>query len=172
MISNAHSNRRVHQWRREEAAIMVGTGTALADDPALTNRSGTGRQPLRVIADRTGRLPATLKIFDRSTPTIMLTQQSGALSENLEHIHLSSGQWNVPGFLRLLHGRQVLSILVEGGSSLIRSFQEANCFDELRVITSTQLQIDEGLQAPSPGAARLYAHENLLEDLIEYYFPA
>jgi diaminohydroxyphosphoribosylaminopyrimidine deaminase/5-amino-6-(5-phosphoribosylamino)uracil reductase len=51
-ISNEFSNRLVHKWRSEEAAILVGTNTALVDDPLLTNRLWNGKSPVRLVIDK------------------------------------------------------------------------------------------------------------------------
>jgi len=53
----------VHRWRAEHDAVLVGTGTARIDDPALTVRHVEGRQPLRLVLDRTGLLSPTLQLF-------------------------------------------------------------------------------------------------------------
>ncbi len=65
----------VHQWRSELDAVLIGTGTALADDPSLTVRHVSGRHPYRVVLDRTGSLPANLKLFtdDCTSKTIVVT---------------------------------------------------------------------------------------------------
>lgn len=62
-ISGLDARTRVHQWRSEMDAVLVGSGTATADDPALTVRHVEGRQPYRVVLDREGRLPMSLKLF-------------------------------------------------------------------------------------------------------------
>jgi diaminohydroxyphosphoribosylaminopyrimidine deaminase/5-amino-6-(5-phosphoribosylamino)uracil reductase len=59
LISNAYTNRLVHRWRSEEAGILVGTRTALADDPALTARLWNGPDPVRLVIDKELRLPGT-----------------------------------------------------------------------------------------------------------------
>ena len=71
IISNEYTNRLVHKWRSEEAAILIGKNTALIDDPSLTNRLWTGNNPIRIIIDMDLELPAYLKIFDRSVRTII-----------------------------------------------------------------------------------------------------
>lgn len=71
LISNETSNRLVHKWRGEEAAILVGTNTALNDDPALTARLWPGKDPVRGVIDKELKLPAHLKLFDGSTETIV-----------------------------------------------------------------------------------------------------
>ena len=62
-ISGEESRRRVHEMRATLDAVLVGSGTARSDDPALTVRSTHGRQPRRIVLDRTGTLPASLKLF-------------------------------------------------------------------------------------------------------------
>ncbi len=59
-ISNEESNRLVHKWRSEEAAILVGTNTALYDDPELTTRLWTGNNPIRLVIDMEVKLPISL----------------------------------------------------------------------------------------------------------------
>ncbi len=65
LITSALSNRLVHKWRSEEAGIMVGTKTALQDNPALNTRHWTGPDPLRLVVDMNLRLPSDLQIFDK-----------------------------------------------------------------------------------------------------------
>jgi diaminohydroxyphosphoribosylaminopyrimidine deaminase/5-amino-6-(5-phosphoribosylamino)uracil reductase len=70
-ISNELTNREVHRWRSTESSILVGTRTALKDDPSLTNRLWTGSQPLRLVVDKELKLPPSLHLFDGSTRTIV-----------------------------------------------------------------------------------------------------
>jgi diaminohydroxyphosphoribosylaminopyrimidine deaminase/5-amino-6-(5-phosphoribosylamino)uracil reductase len=71
LISNEYSNRLVHKWRSEEAAILVGTNTALLDNPELTTRLWTGPSPIRLVVDMGLKLPSSLKIFDQQVRTII-----------------------------------------------------------------------------------------------------
>ena len=71
LITNEHSNRLVHQWRSEESAILIGTNTALLDNPTLNNRLAEGNGLKRIILDKHLRLPSTLNIFDNSQRTII-----------------------------------------------------------------------------------------------------
>jgi diaminohydroxyphosphoribosylaminopyrimidine deaminase/5-amino-6-(5-phosphoribosylamino)uracil reductase len=63
-LTNPLSKRWVHQWRKETDAIMVGTETAMMDNPCLTTRYFQGASPIRVVLDRQGRLPHDLHLFD------------------------------------------------------------------------------------------------------------
>jgi diaminohydroxyphosphoribosylaminopyrimidine deaminase / 5-amino-6-(5-phosphoribosylamino)uracil reductase len=71
LISNEYTNRLVHKWRSEEAAILVGTNTALSDDPALTARLWNGPDPIRLVVDKELRLPLSLQVFDGKVRTIV-----------------------------------------------------------------------------------------------------
>jgi len=75
-ISNEFTNRLVHKWRGEEASILVGTNTALMDDPALTVRLWKGHDPVRLIVDMDLSLPPSLKVFDRSHKRLFLIRLS------------------------------------------------------------------------------------------------
>jgi diaminohydroxyphosphoribosylaminopyrimidine deaminase/5-amino-6-(5-phosphoribosylamino)uracil reductase len=70
-ISNEQTNRLVHKWRSEEASILVGTNTALLDDPELNTRYWNGPSPIRLIVDMGLSLPSSLKIFNGKQRTII-----------------------------------------------------------------------------------------------------
>src|SRR5258706_3862500 len=81
LISNEYSNRLVHKWRSEEAAILVGTNTALKDDPQLTTRLWTGNNPVRMVIDMDLKLPSSLKLFDDEVSTIIFNTIKHDLKE-------------------------------------------------------------------------------------------
>ena len=83
LISNEYTSQLVQQWRSEEAAIMVGTNTALKDNPSLNNRSGKGKQPVRMLLDMNLRLPNSLNVFDQQQPTIVFNGKQQEEKENL-----------------------------------------------------------------------------------------
>ncbi|HJW16280.1 MAG TPA: bifunctional diaminohydroxyphosphoribosylaminopyrimidine deaminase/5-amino-6-(5-phosphoribosylamino)uracil reductase RibD, partial [Flavisolibacter sp.] len=70
-ITNAYTNRLVHKWRSEQMAILVGTNTAMHDDPSLNTRLWPGNSPVRLVIDKELALPPGLKLFDGSIPTIV-----------------------------------------------------------------------------------------------------
>src|SRR6478735_7912973 len=122
MISNALTNRLVHRWRAEEAAIMVGTNTALADDPSLNVRHWTGKSPVRVVIDRNLRLPDNLKLFDQAVPTIVLNSIKDDKHEQLQYVKLRDDIEPVNAIVAALQELKIQSVLVEGGSALLQSF--------------------------------------------------
>ena len=177
-ITNEYTGRMVHKWRTEEASIMVGTRTALQDDPALTARHWPGKSPVRIVIDMNLTLPPYLQLFDRSVPTIVFNTIRNTVNDLDRNIASSREVWYyqvtndvslVQQVLHALYRMKIQSILIEGGAKLIQSFVEENAWDEARVITNEQLYLPEGLKAPEPGAARLSFSERLLTDRIDYY---
>ena len=147
-ITNAISRKIAHQWRTQEDAIIVGTNTALHDNPSLTARDWHGKQPLRIVLDHTLRLPLTLNLFDQSEPTLVYTLEKEETKENLEWIKLSSKHFFINELLADLQKRIIQSIIVEGGSQLLQSFINQNLWDEARIFTSNNT-FGEGIKAPN-----------------------
>jgi diaminohydroxyphosphoribosylaminopyrimidine deaminase/5-amino-6-(5-phosphoribosylamino)uracil reductase len=146
-ITNALAKRLVHKQRSEESAILIGTNTAQYDNPALTVREWSGTQPIRMVIDRVGRLNPGLQIFDRKSPTWVFTSVEMEGSENLEYIRLDFGQNILPQMMDELYRRNILSVIVEGGSKLLNSFIELNLWDEAFVYTGNQF-FGKGVAAP------------------------
>lgn len=146
-ITNAFAKRLVHKQRSEESAILIGTNTAQYDNPALTVREWTGNQPIRMVIDRTGRLDKSLHIFDGKAQTWVFTGVDKPDSENLKFIRLIFDQNILPQMLTELYNRDVLSVIVEGGSVLLNSFLDAGLWDEAFVYTGNQF-FGKGVAAP------------------------
>ncbi len=168
-ISNSYSNRLVHKWRSEEAGILIGTNTALSDNPKLTTRLWTGKNPVRIVLDRDLRLPDSLHIFDGEVPTIVLNEKKELKSKNLLFKKINGGQTNIPSILSTLHSSQILSILVEGGAKLLQSFIDSGTWDEIRTITNREMVIDEGISSPVIRNAEHVMTETLVNDEISYF---
>lgn len=147
-ITNALSKRLVHKQRSEESAILIGTDTAQYDNPALTVREWTGNQPIRMVIDRTGRLDSGLQLFDRKAPTWIFTQIEKTDAENLKFIRLNFDDNILQQLLSELYNRQILSVIVEGGSKLLNSFLMLNLWDEAFVYTGNQF-FGKGVAAPN-----------------------
>jgi len=146
-ITNDLCKRLVHKQRSEESAILIGTNIALFDNPALTVREWTGHQPLRLVLDRTLRLDDTLRIFDQSAPTWIFTAGDHPDSQSNQYLILDFDQDIIPQLLAALYEREVLSIIVEGGSILLKSFLKAGIWDEAFVYTGNQF-FGKGVKAP------------------------
>ncbi len=172
MITNDFSNRLVHKWRSEESAILVGTNTALADDPALTTRLWSGRHPVRAVIDLDRRLPQELKLFNRKHPTIVFNTISHEEEENIFYYKVSREMNLIPQVVQAFHQLKLQSVIVEGGSLLLQSFIDAGLWDEIRVITNNHLLVQEGIWAPELPRAVCKEEFSLLTDTISIYFPA
>jgi len=145
-ISNEHSRTLVHQWRSEEQAVMVGTRTALYDNPQLNVRQWTGRNPIRIFIDKNLQIPTNYHLFDRSQLTICYNLQKNEISENLIFVKLDT-DFFLENLLQDLHERKIQSVLVEGGSLLLQSLIDKNLWDEARVFVGNA-RFGEGIKAP------------------------
>lgn len=137
----------VHKWRASEAAIMVGTNTADKDDPKLNVRHWSGKHPLRLLIDRNLRLPQNLSLLRGDIPTLAFTEQKAESKKNVEYIRLKFDAQLLQNIMRELHNRDILSVIIEGGSYLLNSFIEQNLWDEARVFIG-QSHFTEGIKAP------------------------
>jgi diaminohydroxyphosphoribosylaminopyrimidine deaminase / 5-amino-6-(5-phosphoribosylamino)uracil reductase len=168
-ISNDFTNRLVHKWRTQEAAIFVGTNTALQDNPLLTARLWQGKNPIRILLDESLKVPTTNNLFNTDAQTIVFNAEKGTIENNIHYYQLTS--FTLPEILNALHSSNIQSVLVEGGAKLLQSFIDANLWDEIRVIENTELYIENGLHAPIINNSHLTKTENYLTDTISYYKP-
>ncbi|MBP5758634.1 MAG: bifunctional diaminohydroxyphosphoribosylaminopyrimidine deaminase/5-amino-6-(5-phosphoribosylamino)uracil reductase RibD [Bacteroidales bacterium] len=157
-----------HKWRTTEDAIMVGTNTVANDNPQLTARLWSGRNPLRITIDRTGRLPKDSHLFDGSTPTLVFTENSSLQNrENLTFVNVDF-QNLLPSVLDYLYQNKIQSIIVEGGKQLINSFLQQNLWDEARQLKGS---VEFGSGLPSPAiAANPDKTETFGDNTITYYY--
>ncbi len=168
-ISNEFSNRLVHKWRSEEAAILVGTNTALYDDPSLTTREWAGKNPTRIVVDMGLRLPQSLKLFDRQARTIVFNTIKHEEQENILYYQVTSDVSLVHQVTHALYQMNIQSVIIEGGATLLQSFIDEDIWDEARIITNNELQIGSGLQSPVLHNAVHTNDENYFSDSIHYY---
>jgi diaminohydroxyphosphoribosylaminopyrimidine deaminase/5-amino-6-(5-phosphoribosylamino)uracil reductase len=170
-ISNEYSNRLVHKWRSEEAAILVGTNTALNDDPSLTTRFWKGNNPVRLIIDMNLSLPSHLKIFNKEVKTFIFNKIKNEEDDNL--IFYKIDEENVlQQILKMLYQTQIQSVLVEGGGKLLQSFIDEGLWDEARIIRNEELKISNGLNAPELKNSMLQKQEKSFSDTISYFLPS
>lgn len=139
----------VHKWRTEEAAIMVGTTTAMIDNPRLTARLWEGKQPTRIMIDKHLKIPSNFQVYDNESPTIFLNGIKEEQILNTTFIRINSSDNNfLMNCLSRLYENGILSLLVEGGAKLLQSFLDQNLWDEVRIISNTQLRLESGVAAP------------------------
>ncbi len=168
-ISNEFTNRIVHKWRSEEAAILVGTNTALLDDPELNVRLWNGTQPVRLILDMDLRLPQSLKIFNDRSKTIIFNAIKHEEGNNLLYYEISNDVNIVHQITHALYQLNIQSVFIEGGAKLLQSFIDEEMWDEAVIINNKELIIKNGLSAPMLKREKLICSENIFSDNISYY---
>jgi len=169
-ISHDITNKLVHKWRSEEAAILVGTNTALKDNPSLTNRLWQGNNPVRLVIDRELKLPPSLQLFDGTVKTILFNELKNEAKGNLIFHKLDASKNLLPALLTALHQLGIQSVFVEGGATLLQSFIDQNYWDEARVITSEALSINKGIAAPQLNNNSLASTQKITTDTISTFF--
>jgi diaminohydroxyphosphoribosylaminopyrimidine deaminase / 5-amino-6-(5-phosphoribosylamino)uracil reductase len=169
LISNEYSNRLVHKWRSEEAAILVGTNTVVNDDPELTTRLWPGNSPVRLVVDMNLRLPSSSKVFNRQGKTIIFNTIKHEEDENLLYYQVTEDVSLVHQIVNALYQLKIQSVIVEGGAKLLQSFIDEGMWDEARIISNKQLTIGNGLPASKLINALKIEEQNILADTIEIY---
>ena len=171
LISNEQTNRLVHKWRSEEAAIMVGTNTALLDDPALTTRLWPGRNPIRLVIDMELKLPASLKLLDSKARTIVFNGQKQEEGELLSYCKIENDGNAIQQILSILYDLKLQSLIVEGGAKLLQSFIDEGLWDEARIICNGQMTIGNGVNAPELPTNKPQSEMQIGTDTIATYLP-
>ncbi|MSQ94131.1 MAG: bifunctional diaminohydroxyphosphoribosylaminopyrimidine deaminase/5-amino-6-(5-phosphoribosylamino)uracil reductase RibD [Gemmataceae bacterium] len=159
-ISNEASRARVHELRGRMDGILVGIGTALADDPLLTARPPGPRLATRVVLDTNGRLPVTSQLVRTATqfPTLIATTSKDAATLRAAGCEILALPVNVEGkpdlqlHLDELGRRRWTNLLVEGGAAVLGAFFDANAVDEIHVFVAPK--IIGAAQAKTPVGGR------------------
>jgi diaminohydroxyphosphoribosylaminopyrimidine deaminase/5-amino-6-(5-phosphoribosylamino)uracil reductase len=136
IISTHITKQLVHQQRAENMAIMVGTRTVILDNPKLLNTRWSGRNPIRITLDRHNILPTDSRIFSNESPTIVYRENT---------------EWKY--ILEDLAHRNIHSVLVEGGATLLQHILDSAIFDEVHIEVSqyplpTEGTTPQGIKAP------------------------
>lgn len=180
LISNEYTNRLVHKWRSEETAIVVGTNTALFDDPQLSTRHWPGLNPIRVVVDMNLRLPSSLQLFKGDITTIVFNKLKHTLpvekmslaqlrKTGVTYYQVTDDVSLVHQLLNGLYQLGIQSILVEGGTQLLQSFLDEELWDEARIINNKNLLLGTGLRAPEIQQCQLLSSETIFSDTIRTY---
>jgi diaminohydroxyphosphoribosylaminopyrimidine deaminase/5-amino-6-(5-phosphoribosylamino)uracil reductase len=142
-VTGAEARARVHQLRGHHDAVLVGIGTALADDPLLTVRDAPGNSPLRVVLDTKLRLPLASRLVQtaRETPTWVIcttdapsSHEEALVERGVEVLRAppsSEGRVDPLAALRMLASRGIVTVMIEGGAELAGSVLAGAVVDEL-----------------------------------------
>lgn len=157
-ISSEASRKYAHYLRSINDCVIVGAGTAIADNPKLTVRHVKGKNPIRVIVDSKLRIPLKSHVLRDNNPqnTIVATT-SGAPSQKVntirklgvEILKIKKGKSvgvDLKCLLKELGKRDITSVMVEGGPGLITSLLKAKLVDKMIIITAPKI-LGNGLEA-------------------------
>ena len=167
-LTGEKAKRLTHQWRTEERGILVGTHTALIDNPQLTARLYEGNNPTRIVIDKENVLIDKLAIKDQQAPTIIFNQSITKTSNNLTYIAIDFNQNVIEQMLGKLMELNISSVIIEGGAFTINHFIQQNIWDEARVFTAP-LTLNKGIPSPSLLCSEL-KKENIGKDILNIYF--
>jgi diaminohydroxyphosphoribosylaminopyrimidine deaminase/5-amino-6-(5-phosphoribosylamino)uracil reductase len=133
-ITNSYSRQLVHKWRSEEQAILVGTQTAIDDNPKLDVRDWTGTHPTRVVLDKNNRIPKENFLLDNQIKTIVFCQTgTNTNQENIIFERIDFEQNIASQILKILFEHQIQSVIIEGGRQTLQTFIDENLWDEARI---------------------------------------
>lgn len=143
-ITTPRSRQLVHKWRTEEHAILIGTQTAIDDNPELTARDWAGNNPVRIVIDRSHRIPKENHIFDNQAKTIALSATPLGYAQT-EIINFDENA--IPQICEALWRNDIQSVIVEGGRQTLQAFIDAGVWDEARVFRGVS-HLGQGTSAP------------------------
>lgn len=167
-ISNTLTKQFVHQLRSSEHAILIGTMTALRDNPSLTTREISGRSPVRVLIDVDLKVPQHYHIFNNEAETLVFNSVKSEEDGNVKFIKTSRENL-IQNLLTKLHERQIQSVIVEGGGLVLQQFIDAGLWDEAIVIKNSNLILENGTKAPKFGN-KASDIQDFRDNVIEFHF--
>lgn len=146
-ISNSLVNQFVHQLRADEHAILVGTQTALNDNPSLTVRNVEGVNPVRILIDFDLKVPRGFKIYNEEAKTLVFNSIKEGIENNIHFIKIKKENF-LSDLMKALYKEHIQSVIIEGGSFTLQQFIDANLWDEAIVIKNENLKLENGTKAP------------------------
>ncbi|SFI58835.1 diaminohydroxyphosphoribosylaminopyrimidine deaminase [Kaistella treverensis] len=166
-IGNSLTKQFVHLLRSQEEAILVGTKTALTDDPSLTTREVEGRNPVRILVDLDLKVQGNFKIFNGEAKTIVFNTKKNSVLNDL--IFVKINRENVAEeMLKHLYELQIQSVLVEGGAFTLQQFINNNLWDEAIIIKNENLLLENGTKA-SILSAKPEKVLKMRQNFVEFY---
>lgn len=146
-ISNIYAQQRVHQYRAEEAAILVGKKTALNDNPKLDVRHFEGNPIIRLLIDRKLELPSSAHLMNNAVLTFIYNEIKNEVAENTIYVKLNFSEDVVRQLLDHLYAAEIQSVIIEGGAVTLSSFIASDYWDKAHVFVGNR-NLSKGLKAP------------------------
>ncbi len=168
-LSNDYSRQLVHKWRSEEQSILVGTQTVLDDNPKLDVRDWSGKNPIRIVLDKSGKIPHDFHVYDAKSPTIFITEQENAttIDQRIFENAIFDNQW-LQKITKILHQHNIQSVIIEGGKQTLQTFIDAGLWDEARVFSS-KIILKNGLKAPEIKAINIKKEPIASDELLTFF---
>lgn len=165
-ITNEFSRQLVHKWRSEEQAILVGTNTAVDDNPKLDTRDWAGENPIRIVIDQNNRIQKDSHVFDNKIKTIIFSQMPNAVvGENIIFEVIDFKQNLAQEILKELHKHNIQSVIIEGGGQTLQTFIDEDLWDEARIFIGNKA-FENGTKAPSIALRRSEKHSIGKDELV------
>lgn len=167
-ISNPLVNQFVHQLRADEHAILVGTHTAMNDNPSLTVRNVEGVNPVRILIDFDLKVPSGFKIYNQEARTIVINSVKEETRENIHFVKIKKENF-LQDLMGALYKEQIQSVIIEGGRFTLQQFIDGNLWDEAIIIKNENLKLGNGTQAPEFTGRKPLRVEEFRDNTIEFY---
>jgi diaminohydroxyphosphoribosylaminopyrimidine deaminase/5-amino-6-(5-phosphoribosylamino)uracil reductase len=156
-ISGPEADQMVHQMRAEVMGIMVGKNTVLRDNPYLTTRLVTGKNPRRIFLDQQLEVPSNFNVFNQEADTIVFNGIRDDQVLNVRFIKIEFEKNVLAQVSEKLYELSIQSVLVEGGAFLLDDFIKQGFWDELLVFENPNLNFSSGLKAPAVALGNIIA---------------
>ncbi len=146
-ITNSLAKKLVHKWRSQEQSILVGTNTAIKDNPSLTTREWAGNSPIRLLLDRKRRVPTKHKLLNGKEKTMVFSEKNYDSETNVNFVTIDFNNDITSQVLDKLYKINIQSVIIEGGMHVLQSFIDSNLWDEARVFIGNKI-FKSGIHAP------------------------
>jgi len=166
-ISNIFSRQRVHQWRAQEASILVGKNTVQQDNPKLNTRDFKGFPILRMAIDKNLEIPDEKHIYDGKFETVIFNAKKDLTESSVKFVQLDFSNSIIDQIMDYLYQNNIQSLIVEGGAITLNEFLKAGLWDEARVFYG-DMKLGGGIKAPKLDVAG-DKEETILNDSLIWY---
>ena len=146
-ITNKKSRQLVHKWRAEESSILIGTNTAIEDNPSLTTRDWEGNSPIRLVIDKSLKIPIDANFFNLRAKTIIITEVKKENEKNVIYELIDFSKNIATQIIELIYRYKIQSLIIEGGAKTLQTFIDENLWDEARIFSSN-VDMKTGIEKP------------------------